>query len=254
MEVPGSVEFPCPERFRGRRFGLELPGEAWPCLKNRSSSVHSKCSRQPSAPPSLKWRVRVTPRLRRRVEALLRAHEQSDDLLDPPEAGMATSTHHEAALAAGLVAEATSPRPITEGPGARIGPYKLLRSIGEGGMGVVFLAEQETPVRRRWRSRSSSREWTRPWSIARFEAERQALALMDHNHIARVFDAGTTETGRPFFVMELVKRRADHRVLRPEPSDAEGAAGTLHAGLPGDPARPPEGDHPPRHQADPTCW
>ena len=88
------------------------------------------------------------PKLRRRVEALLQAHDQSGDLLDPPDAGMARSTHREAA-AAGLVAEAISPRPIAEGPGTRIGPYKLLQSIGEGGMGVVFMAEQETPVRRK---------------------------------------------------------------------------------------------------------
>ena len=140
-------------------------------------------------------------------------------------------------------------RPITEGPGTRIGPYKLLQQIGEGGMGVVYMAEQEKPVRRGSRSRSSSRAWTASQVVARFEAERQALALMDHLNIARVLDAGATETGRPYFVMELVKGvpitdYCDENKLTPART-----AGALHPGLPGDPARPSEGDHPPRHQA-----
>ena len=96
-------------------------------------------------------------------------------------------------------------RPILEGPGSRIGPYKLLQEIGEGGMGVVYMAEQEKPVRRRVALKIIKPGMDTSQVIARFEAERQALALMDHQHIAKVLDAGATDTGRPYFVMELVK-------------------------------------------------
>ena len=86
-----------------------------------------------------------------------------------------------------------------------IGPYKLLEKIGEGGFGVVWMAEQQEPVRRRVALKIVKAGMDTRELIARFEAERQALALMDHPHIARVFDAGATETGRPYFVMELVR-------------------------------------------------
>ena len=95
--------------------------------------------------------------------------------------------------------------PIAEGPGTQIGPYKLLQQIGEGGMGVVFMAEQMHPVRRTVALKIIKPGMDTRQIIARFEAERQALALMDHSNIARVLDAGTTETNRPYFVMELVK-------------------------------------------------
>src|SRR5205085_5815884 len=97
------------------------------------------------------------------------------------------------------------PRPLVEGPGTVIGPYKLLQEIGQGGMGSVFMAEQERPVRRRVALKVIKAGMDSNQVIARFEAERQALALMDHPHIAKVLDAGTTASGRPFFVMELVK-------------------------------------------------
>ena len=142
--------------------------------------------------------------LRRRVEALLLADQASGDLLDAPAGGLPPDVRLEAAAAAGLVAEALSAPPIAEGPGTRIGPYRLLQSIGEGGMGVVFMAEQESPVRRKVALKVIKPGMDSALVIARFEAERQALALMDHNHIARVYDAGTTESGRPYFVMELV--------------------------------------------------
>jgi non-specific serine/threonine protein kinase/serine/threonine-protein kinase len=93
----------------------------------------------------------------------------------------------------------------TEGTGTRIGPYKLLQPIGEGGMGTVWMAEQEQPVRRTVALKLIKAGMDSAQIVARFEAERQALALMDHPNIARVLDAGTTESGRPFFVMELVK-------------------------------------------------
>src|SRR5262245_23413459 len=92
-----------------------------------------------------------------------------------------------------------------EAPGSCIGPYKLLALIGEGGMGAVYLAEQERPVRRRVALKIIKPGMDSAQVISRFEAERQALALMDHQCIARVFDAGTTNNGRPYFVMELVQ-------------------------------------------------
>lgn len=97
------------------------------------------------------------------------------------------------------------PRAEIEQPGDSTGPYKLLQEIGEGGMGLVFLAEQSLPVRRQVALKIIKPGMDSRQVIARFEAERQALALMDHPNIAKVLDAGTTAAGRPFFVMELVK-------------------------------------------------
>jgi serine/threonine protein kinase len=128
-------------------------------------------------------------KLRRRVEALLRAHAESDDLLDPPQSRNLTADY----------------APITERPGTRIGPYRLMEQIGEGGFGLVFVAEQQEPVRRKVALKLIKPGMDTKQVIARFEAERQALALMDHPNIARVFDAGSTESGRPYFVMELVR-------------------------------------------------
>jgi serine/threonine protein kinase len=119
--------------------------------------------------------------LRARVDALLTAHEDAGSFLESPAA------------------------PVAEGPGTKIGPYKLLQRIGEGGMGVVYMAEQEEPVRRKVALKIIKLGMDTKQVIARFEAERQALALMDHVNIARVLDAGATDTGRPYFVMELVK-------------------------------------------------
>jgi len=115
------------------------------------------------------------------------------------------------ASAGNFIADAEQAASITpfssnqESPGTIIGPYKLLERIGEGGFGSVFMAEQEKPVRRRVALKIIKLGMDTRSVIARFEAERQALAMMDHPHIARVFDAGATETGRPYFVMELVK-------------------------------------------------
>src|SRR5207247_8639073 len=92
-----------------------------------------------------------------------------------------------------------------EKPGDRIGHYKLLQQIGEGGCGVVYMAEQEEPVRRRVALKIIKPGMDTKSVIARFEAERQALAVMDHPNIAKIFDAGTTDSGRPYFVMELVR-------------------------------------------------
>src|SRR5437773_3507592 len=94
---------------------------------------------------------------------------------------------------------------ISEKPGDLIGRYKLLQKVGEGGCGVVYMAAQEEPVRRRVALKVIKLGMDTKNVIARFEAERQALALMDHPNIARVLDAGCTDTGRPYFVMELVR-------------------------------------------------
>ena len=94
---------------------------------------------------------------------------------------------------------------ISEGPGTKIGPYTLREQIGEGGFGLVFVAEQQKPVRRKVALKIIKPGMDTKEVIARFEGERQALALMDHPNIARIFDAGATESGRPYFVMELVK-------------------------------------------------
>ena len=100
-----------------------------------------------------------------------------------------------------------------EAPGTIIGRYKLLQQIGEGGFGVVFMAQQQQPIRRRVALKIIKLGMDTRQVIARFEAERQALAMMDHPNIAQVLDAGATEHGRPFFVMEFSARRPYHRVL-----------------------------------------
>jgi serine/threonine protein kinase len=135
------------------------------------------------------------PDLRRRVEVLLQAHDAAG-------AFMAASPL-ESADGAGA-ANATSPA-VTEMRGSRIGRYHLLHLLGEGGCGVVWMAEQTEPVRRRVALKVIKPGMDTREVIARFEAERQALARMDHPNIAKVLDAGTTDSGRPYFVMELVQ-------------------------------------------------
>lgn len=110
----------------------------------------------------------------------------------------------EATGARPVAPESACEAPVREGPGTSIGPYKLLKLIGEGGFGLVFLAEQERPVARRVALKIIKLGMDTRQVVARFEQERQALALMDHPNIARVIDAGSTDTGRPFFVMDLV--------------------------------------------------
>ncbi len=129
--------------------------------------------------------------LRQRVERLLKAHDQAGDFLEQP--------------APEAMPEARIEPAIGEKPGDRIGRYKLLQQIGEGGCGVVYMAEQEEPVRRRVALKIIKPGMDTKSVMARFEAERQALALMDHPNIAKVLDAGATESSRPYFVMELVK-------------------------------------------------
>jgi serine/threonine protein kinase len=128
-------------------------------------------------------------KLLHRLKRLLQAHMDAGSVLDGPAPSPI----------------ATVDDPITERPGTVIGPYKLMEQIGEGGFGVVFLAEQQQPVRRKVALKVLKPGMDTRQVVARFEAERQALALMDHPNIARVFDGGATDSGRPYFVMELVK-------------------------------------------------
>src|SRR5262245_167862 len=150
------------------------------------------------------------PALREQLARMLAAHDVPQSLLDRP--------------------DATIDHPAAEGPGTVIGPYKLLEQIGEGGFGIVFMAEQTQPIRRKVALKILKAGMDTKQVVARFEAERQALAIMDHPNIAKVFDGGTTSevrsqksevrkddpltsdlcsltsgSGRPYFVMELVK-------------------------------------------------
>jgi serine/threonine protein kinase len=127
--------------------------------------------------------------LRQRIDVLLQAFDKAGSLLENP------------VVAIGL----TTDEPTTEGPGTVIGPYKLLEQIGEGGFGIVYMAEQQHPVRRKVALKVIKPGMDTKQVVARFEAERQALALMDHPQLAKVLDAGTTDQGRPYFVMELIR-------------------------------------------------
>ena len=137
--------------------------------------------------------------LRRQVEALLRVHDEPDSLLDSPRIDLGLRDDP------GASPNPTLDQPITGRPGTVIGPHKLLQQIGEGGMGAVYMAEQTEPVERQVALKIIKPGMDTRQVVARFEAERHALAMMDHPNIARVLDAGTTDSGRPYFVMELVK-------------------------------------------------
>jgi serine/threonine protein kinase/Flp pilus assembly protein TadD len=126
--------------------------------------------------------------LRARVEELLRAHQDAGNFLGRPDQTAVTQD-----------------RRVDEGPGTVIGSYKLLEQIGEGGFGVVFMAEQQQPLRRKVALKILKPGMDTRHVVARFEAERQALALMDHPNIAKVLEGGATASGRPYFVMDLVK-------------------------------------------------
>ncbi len=139
--------------------------------------------------------------LRQRIDDLLSEQDAMGGFLETP---ASTGPGGTRALG-GVGPNGTQLAAVTERPGDRIGRYKLLQVIGEGGCGVVYMAEQEEPVRRRVALKVIKLGMDTKSVIARFEAERQALAMMDHSNIARVFDAGATATGRPFFVMELVR-------------------------------------------------
>src|SRR5271170_5135004 len=129
--------------------------------------------------------------LRRKVEALINSHDRIGNFLEESPPGISQPVKRVSS--------------VGEKPGDRIGHFKLLQQIGEGGCGVVFMAEQMEPVKRRVALKVIKLGMDTRAVLGRFEAERQALALMDHSNIAKVLDAGATETGRPYFVMELVR-------------------------------------------------
>jgi serine/threonine protein kinase/WD40 repeat protein len=131
------------------------------------------------------------PAVRAEVESLLKALGDAGSFMRSPAAPAGETAAHD--------------DPVTEGEGTVIGPYTLREQIGEGGMGLVFVAEQTSPVRRKVALKVIKPGMDSKQVVARFEAERQALALMDHPNIAKVLDAGTTDSGRPYFVMELVR-------------------------------------------------
>jgi serine/threonine protein kinase/Flp pilus assembly protein TadD len=150
----------------------------FPVLEERMAYVQQVCSHEPQA--------------LHRVLELLRAYDQQSSFLESPAVVLGTTTDAPA---------------VTERPGTVIGPYTLREQIGEGGMGLVFVAEQLHPVRRKVALKVIKPGLDSRQVIARFEAERQTLALMGHPNIAKVHDGGTTPQGRPYFVMELVKGR-----------------------------------------------
>ncbi|MEM7316516.1 MAG: serine/threonine-protein kinase, partial [Planctomycetota bacterium] len=139
--------------------------------------------------------------LRKRMESLVAAHKNPLSFLTPDEQQTFATGSAGDHVDQPATKDWSSAQPMT---GKSIGPYKLLQQIGEGGMGVVFMAEQSHPVRRRVAIKIIKPGMDSRQVIARFEAERQALAMMEHPNIARVLDAGATEQGYPFFVMELV--------------------------------------------------
>jgi serine/threonine protein kinase len=135
------------------------------------------------------------PELKKQVLSLLQAHEGAGDFLKHTQ----------------FIPPVTV---LTEKPGDKIGHYKLLQKIGEGGCGVVYMAEQEEPVRRRVALKVIKLGMDTKQVVARFEAEGQALAMMDHPNIAKVFDAGATNTGRPYFVIHKFATRFSTRIRR----------------------------------------
>src|ERR687885_774767 len=136
--------------------------------------------------------------LREHLRLMLAAHDAPQSLLDRPALPLAAPSPREGV-------SPTADQPLAEGAGTVIGPYKLIEQIGEGGMGTVWMAQQQEPVKRLVAVKLVKAGMDSKQVIARFEAERQALALMDHPNIARVLDGGTTSGGRPYFVMDLVK-------------------------------------------------
>jgi WD40 repeat protein/serine/threonine protein kinase len=171
------------ERQRIRKMFMEVA--ALP-LMERAAALNKLCEGSPA--------------LRIEVERLLQADADAG-------AGgfMANPTNSFVGVPAGPDNRTTSDAVITERPGEIIGPYKLLQTIGEGGFGTVYMAEQQRPIVRKVALKIIKLGMDTRQVVARFEQERQALALMDHPNIAKVLDGGATDSGRPYFVMELVK-------------------------------------------------
>jgi hypothetical protein len=172
-----------------------------------------EAARNLSSPPArntfLDQACAQDPELRKRIDALLKAEGEAEEFFNDA-LKFRNSPFETPAEPAEKKPCGTSEAPdaefsFAEGLGTRIGQYKLLQKIGEGGGGIVFMAEQDKPIRRRVALKVIKLGMDTKNVIARFEAERQALAMMDHPNIASVLDAAATETGRPYFVMELVR-------------------------------------------------
>ena len=168
-----------------------------------------------------------------RVEALLKAHDDPDSFLNLPQVNELTIPFVE----------------LSERPGSKIGRYKLLEQIGEGGFGVVFMAEQTEPVQRKVALKIIKPGMDTRQVVARFEAERRRWRMMDHPHIAKVLDAGATDDRPPVFRDGAGQGRPDHPVLRRASSGSRQRLELFVHGVPGRPACASEGDHPPRHEA-----
>src|SRR5947209_6939647 len=202
--VPECVTLP----RRVRMPGSVLTAKA---VFDRAHEIESRTERQ----AYLDQACGDAPELRACVEALLRAYDEAGSFLDLPADPSAPTGHYEASAdrakqtpAPDAETEAPAAPPASAGapgPGMQIGPYRLIRELGAGGMGAVYLAEQDTPIRRQVALKIIKPGMDSDGIVARFEAERQALTRMEHPNIAQVFDAGTTDNGRPYFVMELVK-------------------------------------------------
>ncbi len=198
--------------------GFALPGDIDPCYRPRAALTLGRCLTFVSLSSSDEFLIvglRALPAAQRAL-ALEEACEKDPSLrgrraeiwsilefADDP--AIASSSVPPSADTMVDALEAALKAAPTERPGAKIGPYKLLQEIGRGGFGAVWMAEQEEPIRRRVALKIIKAGMDTKEVVARFEAERQALALMDHPNIARVFAAGATDEGRPYFVMELVR-------------------------------------------------
>ncbi len=174
-----------------------------------------------------------------RVESLLRHHAE-DNFLEEPARADEDSPMSESA--------------VSENIGTLIGRYKLREKIGEGGCGVVYVAEQEQPVRRKVALKIIKLGMDTKSVVARFEAERQALAMMDHPNIAKVLDAGATETGRPYFVMELVRGTRITDYCDQNQFSTAAAAEPVHPGLPGQSSTPTRKASSTATSSPPTSW
>src|SRR6266581_2399965 len=174
---------------------MQMNDSAMPSPQEREAALFALALEKPVAErPAFLQAVCGSDRvLRQRLETLLAAHDQPGELLATPTPGLKATIKLDLDVAP------------DEAVGQTLGRYKLLERVGEGGCGVVYVAEQTEPVRRRVALKVIKLGMDTKQVVARFEAERQALAMMDHPNIAKVLDAGSTETGRPYFVMELVR-------------------------------------------------
>ena len=177
---------------------MNKPEIPMPSPEEREAALFAMAARKPAGERAafLQAVCGEESSLRQRLEALLEANDQPDDVMEPVPHVAAAKATAKLAFAEDVPDEAV---------GQLIGRYKVLEKVGEGGCGVVYVAEQTEPVRRRVALKVIKLGMDTKAVVARFEAERQALAMMDHPNIAKVLDAGTTERGRPYFVMELVR-------------------------------------------------